>query len=492
MPYCTRCLSFPEEYLDADSATCRHCSTSRYTPLGYGLVLLLLFTMPLLFQGIASEGWLRRLVSFKRFVRLAALRASFAAKGKQALGFYQIIAHLHQVYGVRFPPNFEALQRRLDLFNLNIFALPGLHMQCFGLTSFARQLLFRALVPLILIIGSVSYHYVHRQPSKALPFSLWLTFLVFSLVSSPAFQAFNCETFDDRRSYLRADYSLLCTADGYEQSDYTQLKALAVVVILAYPVGIPATYTLLVFTSRRTAMANKLRFLTANYRAPYFFWELLETTKRLLLASFFALPFVERGTLMQLLAALVVQLVFLVLQIYAAPFKRASDNYFALCANVTLLFTLICCVVLEQDELVEATKEVLPVGMYDHFAIHAGTVTALLFVSTLFVLAASLLIFLQAVASVRHLPLLRWRSHERVAEPPPPPTDGWHALISHFWGTGQDQARVIREKLSMMLPGVRLFLDGEQSHMPVGHVALFLAVNSMRCMCAVACHWLLA
>ena len=31
------------------------------------------------------------------------------------------------------------MQHRLELFNLNVFALPGLHMQCFGLPSFASQ-----------------------------------------------------------------------------------------------------------------------------------------------------------------------------------------------------------------------------------------------------------------------------------------------------------------------------------------------------------------
>ena len=47
---------------------------------------------------------------------------------------------------------------------------------------------------------------------KALPTSLWTTFLVFSLVSSPAFRAFDCEPFEGGSvSYLRADYSLVCT-----------------------------------------------------------------------------------------------------------------------------------------------------------------------------------------------------------------------------------------------------------------------------------------
>ena len=55
-----------------------------------------------------------------------------------------ITTQLHNVFGVVLPPDFVQVQRRLDLFNLNVFALPGLHMQCFGMPSFFSQLLGRA------------------------------------------------------------------------------------------------------------------------------------------------------------------------------------------------------------------------------------------------------------------------------------------------------------------------------------------------------------
>ena len=141
------------------------------------------------------------------------------------------------------------------------------------------------------------------------------------------------------------------------------------------------------------------------------------------------------GKLLQLLIALVVQLVFLVVQVYAAPFKRASDNYFALSTNVALLFGLFSCMVLEQDELVEATAGVLQNSMRDRFLIHAGSITAVLIASTLFVFLATLGIFLHSLASIRHVPFLRSCEDGSVFEPPP--SAGWHTLISHTWSTGQ-------------------------------------------------------
>ena len=165
------------------------------------------------------------------------------------------------------------------------------------------------------------------------------------------------------------------------------------------------------------------------------------------------------GTLVQLLVAMAVQLIFLILQVYAAPFKRAADNYFALCANVALVFVLFSCMVLEQDELVEATSSMLQASMRRRFQIDAGSITAVLLCATLFVFVASLAILLHSLATIRHIPFLRTRLNRTIAEPPPVSLRGWHTLISHTWSTGQDQARVLKERLQVMVPGLRIFLD---------------------------------
>eukprot|EP00966_Prymnesium_polylepis_P025272 582985-Prymnesium_polylepis.1 len=317
VPYCSHCVH-RDEYLDIGSGDCTSCAGPRIALLAYGVTSVLLGLCTLLFAHYAPAVWQQRLTQGVSYARSTALRASLSAKLKQALTYYQVVAHLHTVYGVVLPPSFQALQRRFDLFNLNVFALPGLRLECYGFPSFTSQLLVRATAPLLLCAGGVLYCWWRRKPADAVPFALWTTFLVFSLVSSPAFQAFNCEGFDNCRSYLRADYSMVCTDSDGDRPAYTQLKVVATLVILLYPVLIPLLYGALLFTSRGAGMAHQLGFLTANYRGAFFWWELVETAKRLLLASFFALPFMGHGTLMQLLMALVAQLVFLVLQVYAA------------------------------------------------------------------------------------------------------------------------------------------------------------------------------
>ena len=266
VPYCSHCLA-TETYLHADSEKCKPCSGPRLVLLGYAGTLSLLLLVAVL---LPYFGMWQRVGAIRKSVLRVALHASFEAKGKQLLGFYQIVSHLHQVYGIVLPPHFQALQRRLDVFNLNPFALPGLELQCFGLPLFASRLLARAAVPLVLVVISIGYHWWCRKLAQALPFTLWLTFLVFSLVSSPAFQAFNCEAFDNHRSYLRADYSVICSDGGSEPTAYTQLKVLATLVILLYPIGIPAAYTALLFALRQTSLSSSVRFLTASYCGQYY------------------------------------------------------------------------------------------------------------------------------------------------------------------------------------------------------------------------------
>jgi hypothetical protein len=437
VPYCSHCID-PNEYLDSD--ICRSCRSPRIALGIYGGVVVALSIAAWLFVRLAP--W--HVVHLRQLALLVARRASPMAKGKQIVGFYQIVTNMHHVYGVVMPPKVVSMQRHFEVFNLNIFALYGLQIECYFLPTFTSQLLARALTPLVLIVACVGYYWCRKALHRAIPSTLWITFLVFSLVSSPAFEVFDCEQFEKDNqtiSFLRADYTVTCSIDGVRQPEYNTLWILAIVVILIFPVGIPILYAILLFGPRSSTMAQKLDFLTANYRRQFYYWELIETFKRLLLASFFALPFLGHGTLTQLLIALAAQIVFLILQVYARPFHRQSDNFFACIVNVMLTFAFFCCCVLKQDELVElveSTSGELPDHLYQRYTINIGLVTAVLLTFSFLLLVGMLCILAQSLASIQNAPVLCWHRDDRVAEAPS--IEGWHAFISHVWRTGQVKA----------------------------------------------------
>ena len=103
---------------------------------------------------------------------------------------------------------------------------------------------------------------------RALPGVGLISFLAFPVVSSYAFKAFDCECFEDGRSYLRADYSLMCStscvmpsrlmlfetnATGAYTDEYWRVQYLARTAIVFYPLGVPIFYLVLLLAVRRRA-----------------------------------------------------------------------------------------------------------------------------------------------------------------------------------------------------------------------------------------------
>ena len=51
------------------------------------------------------------------------------------------------------------------------------------------------------------------------------------------------------------------------------------------------------------------------------------------------------------------------------------------------------------------------------------------------------------------------RDDSEVVSPKLPGANWFHLFLSHVWGTGQDQMRIIKTRLIEMLPDLRVFLE---------------------------------
>lgn len=75
---------------------------------------------------------------------------------------------------------------------------------------------------------------------------LFVIFLVYSSTSSTIFRALNCNrAVDTGVAYLQADYRL-----KFETNEHAVFKVYAGLMILVYPVGIPATFAWWLFPHR--------------------------------------------------------------------------------------------------------------------------------------------------------------------------------------------------------------------------------------------------
>ncbi|KAG5179621.1 hypothetical protein JKP88DRAFT_326159 [Tribonema minus] len=216
---------------------------------------------------------------------------------------------------------------------------------------------------------------VHRLlVDKFWPLVLCFTFLIFSTTSTIVFQAREGLTFacDDvagtGKSYLRADYAVECgTPQHYRYSLFSMLM------IAVYPIGIPALYAVMLWRHRADFAARRARcrggdgggssgltaglsvrydseqqqvapaaepralralapahlelssteFLWRPYRPEYYYWEVLECFRRLLLTG--VLVFIRPGTPAQSAYACVFAYCSAVAYLRYAPHAGAAD-----------------------------------------------------------------------------------------------------------------------------------------------------------------------
>ena len=192
------------------------------------------------------------------------------------------------------PASVASMLDVFDSLNLSIGAF-GLPLGCLQLGSFFSQLLFLVLAPcvlgLLVLACSMAAEVLTKRKDaslkagfiRALPYLLYLAFYAFPMVSSRAFQAFDCEEFDDGTRFLRVDYSLDCN-----DVEYGRVVLLAWLAIALYPVCVPLLlYLPLLLTARKailtehpTNLSRSLTLLTSDYAPSMYWWEMVEISKK--------------------------------------------------------------------------------------------------------------------------------------------------------------------------------------------------------------------
>ena len=108
-------------------------------------------------------------------------------------------------------------------------------------------------------------------------------------------------------------------------------------------------------------------------------WQLIETWKKLVLVGFFAL--LKPGSLLQVISAFVVSAIFSLLVGVAAPYKDASDDYFAKVCSFALTMLFFFVTVLKVGVLTEQVDSVLTDELRYRFSFDTALVSAGMIVS---------------------------------------------------------------------------------------------------------------
>ncbi len=227
------------------------------------------------------------------------------------------------------------------MFNFNLSWL--LSAGCIVDVDFHHRLLMATVGPIVILLFLAATYLTAARINRGVPdalqtiwnkhvsIALLLTFLVYSSVSSVLFMAFACEDLEDGKNYLRADYRIEC-----DSTRHRGFQLYAGLMVLIYPVGIPAFYSVLLFRDRKilrhdqadweeTARVNATSALWKPYKPSVFYYEVIECGRRVLLAG--VVVFIYPNTAAQIAISLLMAFTFAIVSEWLAPYASRWDSW---------------------------------------------------------------------------------------------------------------------------------------------------------------------
>ena len=179
---------------------------------------------------------------------------------------------------------------------------------------------------------------------------------------------------------------------------------------------------------------------------------------------------ISPGSLTQLAVGTVVSLAHMMVQIQARPHRHTSDVFVALSASLSLVVLFVCCTNLKAGTLAELDAVISSPALKATFTVPETLISIALLLAIAGSLAFSAFLLVYQLRDERRAEAERKRleMHEAAArrlcsvDGTPveiaPPSRDYHVFLSHVWGSGQDQMRIVKQRLREMLPAIKVFL----------------------------------
>jgi len=398
-----------------------------------------------------------------------------------------IATKVDEVYEVELPTE---VKQFLNQFALGVsfgFSSADSVLQCLGLRGYINTLKLYVVAPFVVgacIVGVALVRMLRAGQltttqvlNVAYPPLLKLNFLAYPLITNAAFEAFSCYDFAEgdgehitKTEYLKADVSIQCYTAKHDEAVRLAWTAIGI-----YPLGVLFINALLLWHARHAILNDKptarslaVAFLYREYEPSFYWWELVEMIRRFVLVGLMVL---FQDTMMQLVVGTTLSAAFLLFQVQVSPYKQLVDDYLASAASFCLVVIFLCSIAFKYASLVDLDdiREKMSREQRIVYIINQETLTLILIASVFGAIVLSLIFLFKQVAdeSVRRrreslaskARRLRYRDGNQEVTAPPIGDNGYHLFLSHVWGTGQDQMRIVKQRLLEMMPGLSVFLD---------------------------------
>ena len=187
---------------------------------------------------------------------------------------------------------------------------------------------------------------------KHVSWLLFIMFYVYNGSSSVIIPMYECEKLDDGHDYLRVDYSIDC-----DSNKHMILKSFAGVMIMVYPLGIPALFALLLFENRRVLLNRDLRENAPSVKAisdlwkPYkpsrFYYEIIECARRLVLTTVGHLIFPDSAA--QVAFTIMIAVIFAIISEALAPYECRPNMWVSRLGHAVVILSMYFALLLKVD-----------------------------------------------------------------------------------------------------------------------------------------------
>ena len=464
-PLCELCTvrlnSSSRFHFDKARLACEECppasvAVMRLMGVCAGVALCVLLAHCLL-RSRARQSPLRRMLSRLRlFWDLFGLRT----KAKTLFAFFQVVASIPSVYEVEFPSQFTRAFRILrwpDVLGMELL-LPA---DCFP--SYMSLLLTTCLWPfalaVVILIGYAAAEVLpmigHRTPARtsrvggarrvgvqvvlrSLPGVLLLLYACIPIASSRILRSFHCLDFgyDDaaglHKWFMAADLSVDCDSPEYRDGIWPA----AVWMLAVWPIGVPILFSALLLACRKaiierrpTPLSTATMFLWKDYEPRCFYYEPLETLRRVTLTGFVLINTLGKSQERTIIAMLVCLLVLLA-QTIIAPYHRDDDEWISAASHISLTVIFLGAMMIKLcTDTPDACRP---------FALDAASASwfFLIYYIAFLTICVVLILFTFLVAGNKRTtirlktsntePVLNLHAGHR-----------WHLFLSHVWRSGQ-------------------------------------------------------
>ena len=284
---------------------------------------------------------------------------------KTSITLIQVVTQLQFSIDIKWPSSFASFIEALKFVSLDFLGF--LDVGCVAELTYYGKFTFASLLTPVLL-GGVGVVYVLLSSSfescgfkhgddhlshteivdRCSKMALTVIFLVFPFVCQTTFAGFSCLQLAEEESWLAVDYQISCEADSH----FTFMATLGALNVLLYPIGIPLGTLFLLLKNKdeiaaQGPAADRYDFLVGDYESRYYFWEVAEMFRKVFLTGL--LMFFGKGSLTQLVFAMISSLMFMAAVAWLQPFTSRIANLFKLFCELALLMTMMLSVLLKID-----------------------------------------------------------------------------------------------------------------------------------------------